>query len=403
MLDTVRIFLTTLVTSSPQRLPIFVIFLLGSSLLLVRPSSGAFPQASKGRENLHGVLSRVPLTPPLRSGSFYLRFSPDGRYLLARDSSGVFVFSTDPLKLLVYIEADRLYHASFTPDSQAIRIVGQDLRVATRNIENLQQLDRRTLPVKEDCLSVVVSSNGTRLACTGSDFSLRVFDLATAEEIYTSPPDKGLTDQAIAVVPLDTDGVYAGPVGFILANSWAPLANRGLHVFPVHFSPNAQELIVGSPHGGGFRIDLQTQKKLSLPGAIRDRLHASLTWLDRDRVAALDREKPHTPKIFSLESGATLSTLRFTANWFETSSDARYLLLHDIGTSGGRIFDLEENRLLDIPENIGVDVSGSVIALLIEDGEVYLYHLGDKLPYRMAHLPLGNLPEIARRFARFQS
>ena len=382
------------VTSSPRPFLSFVFLLLGSSWLFVRPSSAVFSQARGGRENLHGVLSRVQLTPPLRSGSFYLRFSPDGRYLLARDSSGVFVFSADPLKFLVYIEADKHYQASFTPDSEAIRIVGQDLRVATRNIENLQQLDVKTLPVKEDCLSVAVSSNGTRLACTGSDFSLRVFDLATAEEIYTSPPDKGLGDRAIAVVPLDTDGVYAGKVGFILANYFAPLANRGSHVFPAHFSPNAQELIVGSPHGGGFRIDLQTQKKLSLPGAIKDRLDSSFTWLDRDRVAALERERPHTPKIFSLESGATLSTLRFTANWFQTSSNARYLLLHDIGTSGGRIFDLEENRLLDIPENIGVDVSGSVMALLIEDGELYLYHLGDKLPYRMAHLPPGNLPEL---------
>lgn len=382
------------VSASPGPFLTFVFFLLGSSLLFVRPSPAAFPQGSGGRENLHGVLSRAQLTPPLRSGSFYLRFSPDGRYLLARDSSGVFVFSADPLKFLVYIEAEKQCQASFTPDSQAIRIVGQDLRVATRNIENLQQLDVKTLPVKEDCLSVAVSSNGTRLACTGSDFSLRVFDLATAEEIYTSAPDNSLEDQAIAVVPLDTSGVYAGPVGFILANSWAPLADRGLQVLPLFFSPNAQELLVGSPHRGGFRIDLQTQKKLSLPRAIKDRLDSSLTWLDRDRVAALEPARPHAPKIFSLESGATLSTLRFTANWFQTSSNARYLLLHDIGTSGGRIFDLEENRLLDIPENIGVDVSGSVMALLIEDGELYLYRLGDKLPYRMAHLPLGDLPEL---------
>lgn len=41
-----------------------------------------------------------------------------------------------------------------------------------------------------------------------------------------------------------------------------------------------------------------------------------------------------------------------------------------------------------------MDVSGSAMALLIEDGELYLYRLGDKLPYRMAHLPLGNLPEL---------
>jgi hypothetical protein len=380
--------------SSPRSFPTFVFFLLGSCLLFVRSPSTAFPQASRPRENLHGVLTRVQLTPPLRSGSLYIRFSPDGRYLLAQDSTGVFVFSSDQLKFLVHIEADRLYHASFTPDSQAIRIVARDLRVATRNIVNLEKLDLKTLPVKEDCLSVVVSSDGTRLACTGLDFSLKVFDLATAEEIYTGPPDKGLLDNPRTVVPLDTNGVYAGPIGFILANSWAPLANRGVQVVPAIFSPNAQELMAGNPHGGGFRIDLQTRKKSSLPGAIKDHLHSSMTWLDGDRVVALEREKPHTPKIFSLENGATLSPLPFTADSFQACSNARYLLIHDIGTSGERIFDLEEKRLLDIPENIGVDVFGSVMALLIEDGELYLYHVGDQLPYRMAHLPLGSLPEL---------
>ena len=395
------------VVASPCPFPAFAFFLLSSSLLLVDAAPTAFPQARRPRENLHGVLSRVKLTPPLRSGWFYMRFSPDGKYLLAQDSGGVFVFSADQLNLLVYIEADKLYHASFTPDSQAIRIVAQDLRVSTRNIENLPQLDQKTLPVKEGCLSVAVSLSGTRLACAGPDFSLRVFDLATAGEIYASPPDKGLVvsgtgagllwgaaDNARTVVPLDTNGVSAGPIGFVLSNSWAPLADRGLPVLPLLFSPNGEELIVGNPRGGGFRIDLQTQKKRNLPGTIKDRLDFSLTWLDRDRVVALERDKRHTPKIFSLEGGATLSTLPFTANSFQASSNARYLLLHDIGTSGGRIFDLEENRLLDIPENIGVDVSGSVMALLIEDGELYLYHLGDKLPYKMAHLPLGILPEL---------
>jgi len=381
-------------TPSRHPFPALVLFVLGSAWLLARPASAAFPQARRPRENLHGVLSRAELTPPLRSGSFNLRFSPDGKYLLAQDARGAFVFSADSLKVLVYLEADNPYHASFTPDSQAIRMVTQDLHVATRKMENLEQLDLKALPVTEGCLSVAVSSRGTRLACAGSDFSVGVFDLSTGGELYRSPRDPGLVDRAMTLMPLDTGGVYAGPVGFMLADSWAPLVDRGLDVFPVLFSPNGEELIAASPGGGAFRIDLETQKKLNLPGTIKDRLHSSLTWLDRDRAVALAREKPHPPKIFSLESGATLSTLPFTASWFQTASNPRYLLLHDLGASGARIFDLEENGLLDIPENIGVDVSGSVMALLIEDGELYLYHLGDKLPYKMAHLPLGNLPEL---------
>src|SRR5262252_1512698 len=292
------------VNSPPRFFPAFAFFFLAFALLLAQLPSLALPQATRPRENLHGILSRAQLTPPLRSGSFDVRFSSDGRYLLAKDSTGVFVFSADPLKLVVHIVADKLYDASFTPDSQAIRKVARDLRVATRNLENLERLDLKALPIKEGCLSVAVSPNGTRLACAQPDFSLKALDLATAQEIYASPADKMLTENPGTLLRLDTNGVYAGPIGFILVNSWAPMADRDVQIVPMLFSPNAQELIVGSPRGVGSRSDLQTQKKLNLPGSIKDRLHSSVAWLDGNRVVASEREKPHTPKIFSLENGA---------------------------------------------------------------------------------------------------
>jgi WD40 repeat protein len=368
-------------------------FLLISCLCLGHPFFVAGQQATRLRENLHGVLSRVPLTPPLRSGSFRMRFSPDGRYLLAEDSAGVFVFSVEPLKFVTYIEAPKIYHASFTPDSQALRIVARDFRVATRNVEHLDQLDLKTLPIKVGCLSIAVSSNGVRLACFQFDFALRVFDLSTGEEIYKASPDKEFLSNTRAILPLDTNTIYAGPIGYIMVDSWEPLAAHGIRIVPLLFSPDGQELIVGSFHGGGSRINLQTRKKVNLPGAIKERLH-SLTWLDGDRLLGLEKDKARTPRIFSLENGAAQSTLSFTANPFQVCSNSRYLLLHDNGTPGARAFDLQENRLLDLPENIGADVFDSTLALLIEDGELYLYHLGDKLPYRMVHVPLVGLPEL---------
>ena len=393
MLDSVCFVTMKRVSASPGLSTGLVCFLLFSILLVGYPPSSALSQAIGPRENLRGVLSRSQLTPPLRSGSFRIRFSPDGRYLLTEDDTGVSVFSVEPLKYVMHIEAQKIHHASFAPDSRAVRIVTHDFRVATRNIEHPDQLDLKTLPIKDGCLSVAVAPDGTRLACFQFDFTLRVFDLSTGEEMYGSAPDKEFSIKPRAVLPLDSHSVYAGPIGYILVDSWAALAIHGAQIVPLLFSPDGRELILGSLHGGGSRIDLQTQKKLSLPGSIKERLH-SLTWLEGNRFLALDREKPHTPKIFSLQSGAAQSALSITANSFQVCSNPRYLLAHDSGAPGARIFDLQENHLLDVPENIGADVFGSTLALLIEDGELYLYHLGDRLPYRMVHVPLGELPEL---------
>jgi hypothetical protein len=64
-------------------------------------------------ESLHGVLSKVQLSPPLRSDIIHLRFSPDGKYVLAQDDSGINVLSRDPFKPLFRIKTfDDTYYAS---------------------------------------------------------------------------------------------------------------------------------------------------------------------------------------------------------------------------------------------------------------------------------------------------
>jgi WD40 repeat protein len=348
------------------------------------------PQAVRPQENLHGVLSRAQLTPPLRSGSFWLRFSPDGRYLLAQDFSGVSIFSVEPLKFLGYIEVENTYHAFFTPDSKAIRIVSSDLRVATRKVENTDQLDQKTLLKGGSCLSVSISNSGQRFACLQHDFTLKVFDLETSEETYSET----FSDNPAVALQLETDGLHAGQIAYIPTNPWAPLAHNFVEAIPIFFSPDGQQLIIAAPRGGASRIDLRTKRKLNVPGSLKGHLHSTFVWLEGDRVLAFEHGASDTSTIFSLEAGAVQSAVPFTTDSSQAASNARYLLLHQAGTPGARVFDLIENRLLDVPDNIGLDIFGPVLALLAENGDLFLYHIGDKLPYRVTQVPLGSLTQI---------
>src|SRR3989442_2781639 len=354
----------------------------------------AFPQAAKSREILHGVLSRRSLKPPLRSGAVWLRFSPDGRYLFIQDPAGIFLFSHDPLKLLGYIEAERVIPASFSHDSQSLRIVSHDLKFATYKIENSQGLAFKELPIKDGCLSATISPDGQLFACYQLDLALNVFDLAAGGEMIGNPLKKDPTDRLMMPLPLDTDGVYAGPIGYVMVDSFAPLANRGLPIASLVFSPDGQELIAGGFGRDNFRMDLQSRKKMNLPELPKKHSISALTWLDRKHVLVLEKEKRGGPKIVSLETSAVESSPSFVADYVRNSSNPRYLLLYDREFSGARVFDLLENHIVEVPPNIGVDIQGSEMALFIEDGELYLYHLGEKLPYRMAHVPLGNLPAL---------
>ncbi|MCI0352614.1 MAG: M48 family metalloprotease, partial [Acidobacteriales bacterium] len=61
---------------------------------------------SAAKEQLQGVLLKRALEPPLQGELSHLRFSPDGKYLLAQDDGGITVLSREPLASLFHIEAE---------------------------------------------------------------------------------------------------------------------------------------------------------------------------------------------------------------------------------------------------------------------------------------------------------
>jgi hypothetical protein len=79
--------------------------------------------------SLSGVIAQRKLDPPLRPDITRLSFSPDGKWVLAQNPAGVYVFSRDPLALTVRIEAADARPAQFTPDSTGVVFHDRNLRV----------------------------------------------------------------------------------------------------------------------------------------------------------------------------------------------------------------------------------------------------------------------------------
>jgi hypothetical protein len=75
--------------------------------------------------SLPGLTKRVKLNPPLGSTVYHMRFSLDGKYLLAQDDSGISVMTREPFASLFRISAPSAYPAQFTPDSRQIVLYTQ--------------------------------------------------------------------------------------------------------------------------------------------------------------------------------------------------------------------------------------------------------------------------------------
>src|SRR5258706_13004358 len=75
-----------------------------------QPHSEAFPpsQATSPEEQLHDVLSRARLSPPLRGPARQIRISSDGRFLLVHVESGIYILGGDPTAVRASIYARKV-------------------------------------------------------------------------------------------------------------------------------------------------------------------------------------------------------------------------------------------------------------------------------------------------------
>lgn len=194
------------------------------------------PEAGARPEKLHGVVSRQRFTPPLRSARVTLKYSPDGRYLLLQDPSGIYVLSREPLEVLGYIDATNSYPARFSADSQSIIVVSWGLSYQRWAVRGGQRLDSRDLQVRDGWVDAQLSPDGEMLACYGPDFRLGVLQLSTGQWIFSEPIRA--SDPHLTPIPLDLNVPFAGPFGFTLSRDMKPLANRAVFRLAMRFSPD---------------------------------------------------------------------------------------------------------------------------------------------------------------------
>jgi hypothetical protein len=351
------------------------------------------PQSARLPEELHGVLSRTPLKPPLRDAAVILRYSFDGRALMIQNASGVYLFSREPLVLRAHIATEDVYSARFSSNSQELTLVSHALFMDREKLPAGPRLETRALPFHEGCLDAELSPGADFFACLTPDFNLVVYEISTNSLIFSASLGQSTSPYRVVHIPLDPDIAFPSPFGFRLANSWESMAGKGMKFLSMVFSPDSKTLLVRS-ESETFAVDLATRRKTSLAGWLHKRLHASFCLENDERILIASGEKEESPVVVSLNTGGVTGNPAFKADVVRLSGNPRYALLSDTGATGVRVFDLEENHELEVPSNLSVDVLGTEMAVLNDQGKLFLYKVGEKHPFLAADLPLDSLPVL---------
>jgi hypothetical protein len=312
---------------------------------------------------------------------------------MIQNASGVYLFSREPLVLRTHIATEDVYPASFSSNSQEFILVSHALFLGREKLPAGPRLELRALPFHEGCLDAELSPGAEFFACLTPDFNVVVYEVSTNSLIFSASLSQSNSAYRVVHIPLDPDIAFPSPFGFRLANSWDSMAGKGMKFLSLVFSPDSKTLLVRN-ESEAFAVDLTTRRKISLAGWLHKRLHASFCLENDGRILIASGEKEESPVIVSLNTGGVTGNPAFKADGVRLAANPRYALLSDTGATGVRVFDLEENRELETPSNLSADVFGTEMAVLNDQGKLFLYKIGENRPLLAVDLPLDSLPVL---------
>ena len=331
--------------------------------------------------SLPGLLSEKKIDPPLRSTLSRLRFSPDGRWVMAQDDGNVYVFAREGLAYSFQFASPDTYGAQFTPDSSAIVVYGEDYRVERWSLATRQREWVRDLVMSGGCLQSALSPDGLWMACATSgaiaDLGLRVYEVATG------------------AVAFEKRGFFRLDVGDYFVLVMATSAETNPQYFQMRFSPDARSLVVARGWSS-VAVDLTTRREIPLPGAVRDRIGGSFAFLGNDRIVGIHLANREDSGIVTFPKGEVVARLNLERHAVAaaTRSDAFVLVRDPSPPLAVAVFSVKDNKLTGGSRTPGFDMYDDVYLTELRAGEIAIQKAGANTAEAVAKVPTGPLARL---------
>lgn len=343
------------------------------------------------RESLRGVLSKTQLSPRLQNDIRRLRFSPDGKYVLAQDDSGMTVLTREPFAPLFRAEAEEARAAHFTPDSQGFVFYTDNLRVERWDIAAQKQADVKEVIVRKGCLQTAISPDGKFLACFGPEFDLNLIDVSTGQSVFRKK-DFWLPS-------------YARGFGFLLQLFSVDKGSTdlGLHVISMAFSPDARYFVAAAVSRGSLdrfksyvntaALDLTTMSKVSLPDSLESLVSDEFTFVGPGRVVGVNPSNYRKSAMVSFPDGKPLAEFPLGGR-LEGATRGDYVFTRPFKEYAVAVLDINKNVFSKVSEKGAMDIFGDEMVAELRNGEVGLYKVEKSQLVASALLPDSSLGRL---------
>jgi WD40 repeat protein len=334
-------------------------------------------------EALSGLLAKKTLDPPLRPDVTNLRFSPDGKYVLAQDDASIFVLSRSPFQLLYRVDAPDSRPAQFSPDSQSVVFNTRSLRVEKWSVPDGARTDVHEIATPTTCVQTQLDSDGSTLACVDSDMGVSLYDVAKGAQVFFRK--EYFRPQGISAfnLMLDTFLWAASGVDF----QWVHMG----------FSPDAKTFVASSADDA-LAIDLASHNPVAMHGDLSHLVRGGFAFLQSGRVIGINQFDPKNSAIVNFPSGETVSKLPLGGDSLTGAAHGDFLVVGPLKEAPIGVLDLSSNRFVFGRKNsLALDAYDHSIVAEEADGKIGIYDIGENKPIAEATISLSPLEHLRAR------
>ena len=328
-----------------------------------------------------GVTKEVKLTPPLRMDLDRLRFSRDGKRMLAQDEGGIVVLTRDPFAVSFRIDAENALAAQFSPASDKIIFNTPGLHTEEWGIVEKKLLSAHEIVTRDDCIQSKITPDGRTLVCVsfnedGVNLSLSLIDVESGNVVWQKKE------------------FFEPSFFFFLELMRAHAEKLDIDVLPSGFSADGNTLIIG-PGYSKVAFDLRTRAPIKIGGVLKSEVTGAFAFLGNDRVIGVNASEPRRSGVYSFPGGRQLKETALPFYDLESVSGpgAQALVMtHDLKESGTGLLDVTTQAMTAVRRQALDAWEGT---LLVEGGDGSLQLIpqaeADKAKAKRIELPLSPL------------
>lgn len=355
------------------------------------------------REKFRGLVSRGTLKPYLRGSIKHFQFSPDGKYILAQDASGINILTREPFQFYFRLNVENAKPAMFSPDSKQLVFQTYGLRVESWDLATQSPSIMREVYVRGDCWQSALSPDGKTLVCYSTRGALDLINVETNEKIFTR--EKFYLPSVFEFIGWQ----------YRLSES----DQKEISAIEMEFSPDSKYFLGGRVfryETGGFlgtgpfifswgvdasqdafiAYDLSERKELKLPDSLRNIVSSPFAFYSKDMIIGQHRKDPEKSGLFTFPGGERVEKFFLNAASYEKPHKGEYILVRPTRSNPVGVYSIPQKKFLLGNKTTALDGYGDVFVSEGKDGIVDLVRVVDKTVEELGSvgLPRNDLGDI---------